>query len=180
MSLAACLPIVVVVMALSKWISEGTNKKNKQKKLDITDGLQEYLENIKVLRTAEKMKEYQIRLASKIKKIIPGLILYELLAGLTISISYNVMRIGLGIVIITGSGLLIAGEISLMKFFLFLFAAVRVYEPLTSACENLGGFIAALVSTKRIQDLLETQEQTGQADIAPSQFDISFDHVSNA
>ena len=178
LSLAACLPIVVVVMALSKWISEGTNKKNKQKKLDLTDGLQEYLENIKVLRTAEKMKEYQIRLASKIKKIIPGLILYELLAGLTISISYNVMRIGLGIVIITGSGLLIAGEISLMKFFLFLFAAVRVYEPLTSACENLGGFIAALVSTKRIQDLLETQEQTGQADIAPSQFDISFDHVS--
>ena len=178
LGLAACLPVVILVMAFSRFLSEGTNKKNKQKKLDISDGLQEYLENIKVLRTAEKIGDYQKRLAQKIKRVIPGLILYELLAGLTISISYNVMRIGLGIVIIYGSKLLIHGEISLVKFFVFLFAAVRIYEPLTSACENLGEFIASLVSTKRIHDLLQYPEQGGREDIAPTGFDIDFNHVS--
>lgn len=177
-SLAACLPIVAGVMALSKLISERTNKKNKQRKLEVSDSLQEYLENIKVLRTAEKMRDYQRQLAGKIKRVIPGLILYELLAGLTIAISYNVMRIGLGFVIIAGSTMLIVGEISLVKFLLFLFVAVRVYEPLTSACENLGELISALVSTGRIHDLLAYPEQAGQEDVKPQKFDISFDHVS--
>jgi len=178
LSLAICLPIAALVMALCRVISEGTNKKNKKKKLDISDGLQEYLENIKVLRTAERMKDYQKCLGRKIKRVIPGLILYELLAGLTISISYNVMRIGLGFVIITGSALLILGEISLVKFLLFLFVAVRIYEPLTSACENLGEFISSLVSARRICDLMDNPEQEGQEDISPSKFDIEFRHVS--
>lgn len=178
LSLALCLPISVLVMAFSRVISEGTNKRNKQKKLDISDGLQEYLENMKVLRTAEKMEDYQKKLGKKIKRMIPGLILYELLAGLTIAISYNVMRMGLGLVMITGAALLVSGNISLVKFLLFLFVAVRVYEPLTSACENLGEFIASLVSAGRVCDLLDYPEQKGGEDAVPSRFDISFHQVS--
>lgn len=178
LSLAACLPIVAVAMALGKLISEGTNKKNKQKKLAISDGMQEYLENMKVLRTSEKMGGYQERLAEKIKRLIPGLVLHELLAGLSISISYNVMRIGLGLVIITGSVLLISGEVSLMTFLLFLFVTVRIYEPLTKACEMLGELIYSLVSAKRIRDLLDYPEQKGREDVVLNQYDISFDHIS--
>lgn len=178
LSLAVCLPVVVIVMALSRRISEGTNKKNKQKKLDISDALQEYLENIKVLRTAEQMEHCQDGIAGKIKKIIPGQICYELLAGLSISISYNVMRVGLGIVIIVGSSLLISGQITLVIFFLFLYVAVRIYEPITSGCELLGELIHALVSTKRIQDLLDYPEQQGKEDVKLSSYDITFDHVS--
>lgn len=178
LSLAVCLPIVAIVMALSRRISEGTNKKNKQKKLDISDGLQEYLENIKVLRTAGKTETYQVGMAKKIKRVIPGLILYELLAGLTISISYNVMRIGLGIVMIVGSSLLMTGQIDLVIFFLFLYTAVRIYEPITSACELLGELIHSLVSAKRINDLLGEPEQTGQEGVTLSKYDVEFQHVS--
>ena len=137
--LAVCMPVVLLVMALSRKISEGTNKKNRRKKLDVSAGLQEYLENIKLLRTTEAMGDYQQGLCKKVKHIIPGLVLYELLAGLSISISYNVMRVGLGLVILFGSGMLAAREITLFKFLIFLYAAVRIYEPLTSACEHLGG-----------------------------------------
>lgn len=177
-SLAACLPLAVIAMSLCKFISEGTNKKNKQKKLAISDGLQEYLENIKVLRTSRKMEGYQKALAIKIKKIIPGLVLHELLAGLSISVSYNVMRIGLGFVIISGSMLLASGEISLITFILFLFMAVRIYEPLTKSCEMLGEMIYSLVSAKRIRDLLDVSEQQGKENIRIEHFDISFDDVS--
>lgn len=183
--LAACLPIAAAVMALCRVISEGTNKRNKQKKLDISDGLQEYLENIKVLQTSPKMETYQKALESKIKRLIPGQILYELLSGITISISYNTMRLGLGLVIIVGSARLISGQISTVTFLLFLFIAVRIYEPLTKACEMLGELIYSLVSAKRIRDLLDYPEQTGQQDIQLSkqdiqlpQFDVTFEHVS--
>lgn len=178
LSLAACLPLAAIAMALCRVISEGTNKRNKQKKLDISDGLQEYLENIKVLRTSEKMADYQNRLAGKMKRVLPGLILYEFLSGFAISLSYNIMRIGLGLVIISGSTLLISGKISLFTFLLFLFIAVRIYEPLTKACEMLGVLIYSLVSAKRIRDLLDYPEQTGQEGLLPAGFDITFDQVS--
>lgn len=175
--LAACMPVVLLVMALSRKISEGTNKKNRSKKLDVSAGLQEYLENIKLLRTTEAMGDYQQGLFKKVKRIIPGLVLYELLAGLSISISYNVMRVGLGLVILFGSGMLAAGEITLFKFLIFLYAAVRIYEPLTSACEHLGDFIASLVGAGRVSALLVEPEQGGSEDIIVDRFDIRFDHV---
>ncbi len=178
LSLAVCLPLAAIAMSLSKAISEGANKRNKQKKLSISDGLQEYLENMKVLRTSQKMEDYQEGLAYRIKRIIPGLVLYELLAGLSISVSYNVMRIGLGFTIITGSALLISGRISMLTFLIFLLIAARIYEPLTRACEMLGELIYSLVSAKRISDLLDSPEQTGNEKVTLSQFDISFDHVS--
>ena len=177
--LAACLPVAVIVMALSRKISEGTNKKNRVKKLEVSDGLQEYLENIKLLRTTDMIHEYQKGLETKIKRLIPGQVLYELLAGLSIAVSYNVMRIGLGLVIIFGSKMLVYGEISLLKFLVFLYAAVRIYEPFTSACEHLGDFIASLVGAGRVNELFEEEEQDGsQADL--KHFDITFDNVSFA
>ena len=175
--LAVCMPVVLLVMALSRKISEGTNKKNRSKKLDVSAGLQEYLENIKLLRTTEAMGDYQQGLCKKVKHIIPGLVLYELLAGLSISISYNVMRVGLGLMILFGSGMLAAGEITLFKFLIFLYAAVRIYEPLTSACEHLGDFIASLVGAGRVSALLAKPEQGGSEDITVDRFDIRFDHV---
>lgn len=175
--LAVCMPVVLLVMALSRKISEGTNKKNRSKKLDVSAGLQEYLENIKLLRTTEAMGDYQQGLFKKVKHIIPGLVLYELLAGLSISISYNVMRVGLGLMILFGSGMLAAGEITLFKFLIFLYAAVRIYEPLTSACEHLGDFIASLVGAGRVSALLAKPEQGGSEDITVDRFDIRFDHV---
>lgn len=57
--LAACMPVVLLVMALSRKISEGTNRKNRGRKLDVSAGLQEYLENIRLLRTTEAMGDYQ-------------------------------------------------------------------------------------------------------------------------
>lgn len=179
-SLAICLPFVVIAMYLCRVISEGTNKRNRQKKLDISDGLQEYLENIKVLRSSEKMEGYQNRLSTTIKRILRGLVLYEFLSGFAIGLSHNIMRIGLGLVIVTGSTLLISGEISLFTFLLFLLVAVRIYEPLTKACESLGVMISSLVSAGRIRDLMDYPEQQGDADLQPESFDISFDHVSFA
>ena len=160
LSLAVCLPLVGIIMSFSRVISERTNKSNRRKKMVISDGVQEYLENVRLLKAAGNMEAYQKGLEKKMKSVIPGLVLYEFLAGLTISLSYNIMRIGLGIVILTGSSLLISGEISLVIFFLFLYVAVRIYEPITNGCELLGELIFSKVSSQRIDNLLHYQEQS--------------------
>ncbi|MDO4799198.1 MAG: ABC transporter ATP-binding protein [Bacillota bacterium] len=175
-SLGICLPLSALAMVLCRLISEGTNKRNRQKKLDISEGLQEYLENIKPLQTSKTLSAYQHGLSYKIRRVLSGLILYEFLAGSAVSLSYNVMRIGLGLCILTGSQLLIAGELSQFGFFLFLYVAVRIYDPLSKAGEMLGTLIFSLVSAKRIRNLMNYPEQGGE-DLQPSSFDITFDHV---
>ena len=45
--LAICIPAAALVMGVCRAISEGTNRRNKNKKLAISDGLQEYLESLK-------------------------------------------------------------------------------------------------------------------------------------
>lgn len=178
LSLAVCLPLVGIIMSFSRVISERTNKSNRRKKMVISDGVQEYLENVRLLKAAGNMEAYQKGLEKKMKSVIPGLVLYEFLAGLTISLSYNIMRIGLGIVILTGSSLLISGEISLVIFFLFLYVAVRIYEPITNGCELLGELIFSKVSSQRIDNLLHYQEQSGCKDTKLKNFDIEFQNVS--
>ena len=61
-----------------------------------------------MLRSSEKMEGYQNRLSATIKRILRGLVLYEFLSGFAIGLSHNIMRIGLGLVIVTGSTLLIS------------------------------------------------------------------------
>lgn len=177
LALSACLPFAVIIMLLTRKITESTNRNNKKKKLAISDKLQEYLENIKLLRCSEKKKVYQDELSKTIKHVIPGLVLYEFLSGITITIAYNLMRFGLASVIITGSVLLIKGEIDVFCFFLFLYVSVRIYEPLSSASERLAEIVYSLLSADRIRDLLNYPVQGGK-DIQPKEYDINFKKVS--
>lgn len=131
-----------------------------------------------MLRCSEKKEVYQNKLARTIKKVIPGLVLYEFLSGITITLAYNFMRMGLACVIIAGSIFLIKGQISLMCFLLFLYVAVRIYEPLSVASEKLAELVYTLLSADRIRNLQEYSVQEGDSNIISSTYDLQFDHVS--
>ena len=127
--LASCLPIAAIAMSLSHVVSGKTHEKNRYLKLDISEGVQEYLENIKSLRGSDTMAVYQKNMNYRINRIIPRLVLFEFLSGMCISVAYNVMRLGIGFVTILGAKMLISGEITPFVFLLFLLMSVRVYEP---------------------------------------------------
>lgn len=177
LSLAMCIPVAAIVMAFARKITEGTNKKNTFKKSKISDGLQEYLDNIKVLRTSTKMEDYQKGLEKKTRGVIGGLVLYEFLAGMTVSLSCNAIRMGLGFVIIASSASLIAGQITLIKFLLFVFIAARIYEPLVKTCEKIGEIIYSLVCAKRIREITKYPVQDGKTQVELKGYNIEFDHV---
>jgi len=176
--LAACLPIAIVCMSFSRLVSGKTHERNRNKKVDISEGIQEYLDNIKSLRASDSMDKYQKGLKKKIYRVIPGLVLFEFLAGICISSAYNFMRLGIGIVTILGAGMLVKGEISGFEYIVFMLMSVRVYEPLSFACENLGALIASLVAASRIGEILDFKEKDGVREIHPDGYDITFSNVS--
>ncbi|MCR4758380.1 MAG: ABC transporter ATP-binding protein/permease, partial [Butyrivibrio sp.] len=175
--LLSCLPIAVITMSLSDLVSGKTNLKNRMLKLDVSEGTQEFLENIKSLRASDTMMEYQNNMDKRINRIIPRLILFEFLAGTCVSVSYNVMRLGIGFVVICGARMLARGEITPFVFILFLLMSVRVYEPLSQALETVGALIASTVAARRVKDIMEYPEMSGNKESDIKSYDVEFKDV---
>ena len=175
--LACCLPLAAGAMALSKTVSGRTHLKNRNARLKISEGIQEYLENIKILQHSGSLESYQAKVGKRIKKLLPGLILFEFLAGGCISAAYNIMRIGIAIVTFAGTDMLINGEITPLVFLIFLVMSVWVYEPLSHANESLGGLIASTVAAARLKEIREYPLQEGDESLSVSGYDIRFEDV---
>lgn len=178
LALFSVVPVAAVIMALCDPISGKTNLKNRNAKLSISDGIQEYLENIKVLKASGRIADYQKRLAKKIRTLVPRLVLFEFLAGICVSGAYNILRMGIGIVALVGARLLANGEIGISSYIFFMLMTVWVYEPLSYTCEYLGAVIASKVASGRIKKIMDCKEQTGSESISVKNYDIEFKNVS--
>ncbi|MCS5348194.1 ABC transporter ATP-binding protein/permease [Staphylococcus aureus] len=178
LALFLCMPISLLFIILSKFVTTPTNRKNRQLKLNISEDLQEFFENIKVIKSSSQKEQYIQKLIHTIKSVIPWAILYEVLVGIFISISYNILRIGLGIVVLLGTYLLEQQQLTVLGFILFIFVAVRIYDPLTNSLYKIGEFIYSLVSANRIKNIFKIKEQGGSSNIELTQFDIEFRNVA--
>lgn len=180
LSLFICLPISLIILLISNKVSSSSNLKNRNAKLEVSEKVQEYLENAKVLRASPQRKSYQAVVEKKMKKVVRTSIIYEVVMGIFISSAYNILRIGLGLVVVTGSYLITHGEIDIITYLLFLFIAARIYDPLTTVFFKMGEFFYSLVSASRISDIAETPVQKGSKDKIINSYDITFDHVTFA
>lgn len=180
LSLFICLPVSLLILAISHKVSASTNWKNRNAKLDVSEGIQEYLENIKLVQTSPQKESYRMRLEKRIKKVVRTSMVYELVMGIFVSAAYNTLRVGLGLVVVTGSYLITHGNIDLIGFLLFLFVAARIYDPLTTIFFKMGEFFYSLVSASRIREISDYPIQKGSPDVRLNTYDITFDHVSFA
>lgn len=180
LSLFICLPISLSVLVISHKVSSSSNRKNRNAKLGVSECIQEYLENMKLVQTSPQKESYRMRVEQKIKKVVHTSMVYELIMGIFISSAYNILRVGLGLVVVTGSYLVTHGELEFIGFLLFLFVAARIYDPLTTVFFKIGEFFYSLVSASRIREIRDYPAQTGKQDIVLNSFDITFDHVSFA
>lgn len=180
LSLFICLPISLAVLAISHKVSSSSNWKNRNAKLGVSEGIQEYLENIKLVQTSPQKESYRARVEQKIKRVVRTSMIYELVMGIFVSSAYNILRVGLGLVVVTGSYLVTHKELDLIGFLLFLFVAARIYDPLTTVFFKIGEFFYSLVSASRIREIRDYPAQTGDPDIVLHSYDITFDYVSFA
>jgi ATP-binding cassette subfamily B protein len=111
------------------------------------------------------------------RRLIPGLVLFEFLSGMCVSAAYNFLRMGIGIVAIYGIDLYLKGELSAVSYITFVLVAVWIYEPLSYTCEYLGAVIASKVAATRIENIMEQQEQQGRSDVDILNHDIEFSDV---
>ena len=177
LALFAVLPFATIAMALCDPISGKTNEKNRNIKLSISEHIQEYLENIKIIKSSGNIEAYQKRIWRRMSSLVPRLVLFEFLSGMSISTAYNLLRLGIGVVAIVGANLLVKGEITASVYLIFMLASVWIYEPLSYTCEYLGAVIASKVAANRIRHIMDYPEQTGSEELSPENYDIQFKNV---
>ncbi len=177
----ACLWGVPAAFALlfgSRRLTARSAEQTKQAALRVSDGLQEALENIREIRSANQEARYLEQLNQKIDEHERMTIRGELGAGLFINAASVIMRLGVATTILTGASLVQSGQIDFMRLFLFLLVITRIYAPFDQSLALIAELFVSQVSADRINEIYNTPVAEGAEQFEPAGHSIVFDHVS--
>ena len=179
----ACLWGVPVAFALlfgSRKVYRKQSEKLKKVSVQVADGIQETLENIREIRATNQESRFLEVLNGKIDRNEKITIKGELTIGIFVNLAAVIMRLGVATTILTGTSLILAGKIDFMLLFMFLLAITRIYAPFDQALELIAEMFVSQVSANRLQEVHDTPTAEGTEVFMPKGHDIEFRNVSFA
>lgn len=177
----ACLwgvPVAFGLLFGTRKMTERSSRETKEAAIVVSDGIQEALENVREIRSANQEERYLSRLYEKIDRHEKVMTKGELSTGIFINAASVIMRLGVATTILTGASLILRGEIDFMLFFMFLLVITRVYAPFDQSLALIAEMFVSQVSADRINEIYETPVATGTDVFQPEGHDIVFDHIS--
>ena len=174
------VPVAVLLTAGSKKLQDSFGTKSILSKRAVTDCIQEGLETIRDIKSCNREEHYLSELEDRLGKMERGCINSELATGVFVCSAQAFLRIGLATTVLTGGALLLSGELSVLFFIGFLFAAARLYDPLGLVLQNVAAVFNAKLQIERMRSILEQPVQQGSGDFSPENYDIAFENVSFA
>ncbi len=172
------IPVAVLLTAGSKKLQDSFGTESILTKRAVADCIQEGLENVRDIRACGRKEAYLRELEERLKAMEKSSIRSELVTGVFVCSAQAFLRIGLATTILTGASLLLAGELDLLIFLGFLFAAARLYDPLGMVLQNIAATFSAKLRIERMRAIQEQPVQEGTESFVPKDYDIVFDHVS--
>ena len=176
----ACLWGVPAAFALlfgSRRLAEKNAEIAKAAGIQVSDGIQETLENIREIRATNQEERFLDELNAKIdyheKTIVRG----ELSTGIFVNAASVIMRLGVATTILTGTSLILSGEIDFMLLFMFLLVITRVYAPFDQALALIAEMFVSQVSASRLMEIYDAKTAGGADSFAPDGHDIVFENV---
>ncbi len=179
----ACLWGVPVAFALlfgSRKLEKRKSEITKTAAVQVSDGIQEMLENVREIRATNREDIFLNNLNEKVDHHEKMMIKGELTTGLFVNGASIIMRLGVATTILTGTKLILSGEIDFMLLFMFLMVITRIYAPFDQALALIAEMFVSQVSAKRLMELYDTPAAGGSETFQPSGHDIVFRNVGFA
>ena len=179
----ACLWGVPVAFALlfgSRRLARRNSEITKAAGIQVADGIQETLENIREIRATNQEDRFLKVLYDKIDYHEKTMILGELSTGIFVNAASVIMRLGVATTILTGSRLILSGEIDFMILFMFLLAITRIYAPFDQALALIAEMFMSQVSASRLMEIYDAKTAEGSETFKPDGHDITFEDVGFA
>lgn len=173
-------PIAIIITVGSKFLQDKMGKKKIDAKLAASDKVQEYLENIREIKSYNIEEKYLNDLDDSFFKIIKASLISELTTGTLIVSAQGILRLGFAAVTLTGIKLFLNGEIDFLVYLMYLFTISRLYDPLSVVLIQIGDIFNSLLTIKRMKDINEQKIQEGAKEFSCDNYDIVFENVEFA
>ena len=182
MALAALwvIPVSVLIIVLSYKVQDRAQQRNMSVKMACADGIQEYIETLRDLKTNNAESSYLKGLRSKIRSVEKGAFKTEITTAVFVTSAGMVLKFGIATVALVGASRLVSGKIDFLTLFMFLLVASRLYDPMQAALQNLAAVIAMRTNVARMNEILDHEIQQGGDTLTNKGCDITFDHVGFA
>ena len=183
MALAALwvLPIALIIVGCSGNVQRGISRRKRNVAIAQADGLQEYLETIKDLKSYNAEESYLDGLKGRITALEKESFKAELGTAVFVvsaSCTLRFLRFGIGTVALVGSVLLCSGKLDVLTFLMFILVVSRIYEPMQGTLMNLAAVIAQDVNVERMNEITDYPVQKGSDELDVKSYDIEFSNVS--
>lgn len=180
MALAAVwvMPVAFIVVLLSRKTMKKVQNKTVKYRVECLSGIQEGLECLRDLKSYNMTDTYMDGLETKIRNVEKHAVVAEFTNAAFVCSAQMILKFGIATVAVTGSALLIKGDITVLTFFMFLLVVTRMYEPLQISLQNLSAIINMSNSCERMDEILSHKEQTGTGSLTNDGYDIVFEHVA--
>jgi len=179
----ACLWGVPVAFALlfgSRKLAKRHSEITKAAGIQVADGIQETLENMREIRATNQEERFIQALYGKIDYHEKTMLRGELSTGIFVNAASVIMRLGVATTILTGVSLILAGKIDFMLLFMFLLVITRIYAPFDQALALIAEMFMSQVSAGRLMEIYDTPAAEGSETFRPEEHDIEFKNVSFA
>ena len=179
----ACLWGVPVAFALlfgSRKLAKKNSEITKAAGIQVSDGIQETLENIREIRATNQEERFLNELNAKIDHYEKTMIKGELSTGIFVNAASVIMRLGVATTILTGTSMILSGQIDFMLLFMFLLVITRVYAPFDQALALIAEMFMSQVSASRLMEIFDAKTADGADSFAPDGHDIVFENVGFA
>lgn len=173
-------PIAIIITVGSKFLQDKMGKKKIDAKLAASDKVQEYLENIREIKSYNIEEKYLNDLDDSFFKIIKASLISELTTGTLIVSAQGILRLGFAAVTLTGIQLFLNGEIDFLVYLMYLFTISRLYDPLSVVLIQIGDIFNSLLTIKRMKDINDQKIQEGAKEFSCDNYDIVFENVEFA
>ena len=180
---AACLWGVPVAFALlfgSRKLTRHNSEVTKAAGVRVSDGIQETLENIREIRATNQEERFLKDLNDKIDYHEETMLRGELHTGIFVNSASVIMRLGVATTILTGTSLILSGQIDFMVLFMFLLAITRVYAPFDQALALIAEMFMSQISASRLMEIHDAKTAEGTDTFSPAGHDIVFENVGFA
>ena len=174
------LPLAFCIVGLAAGVQKKLSAKSMAARLSCENEIQECMESMPDLRANNAEKRYLAGLNKKLRAFESRLTKSELGTAVFVVTASLVLRLGIATTALVGSYLLIAGELDIITFFMFLLVVSRLYDPLEGSLQNLAAIISTSTNIERMNEILDHPVQEGADKLTNDGCDIVFDHVGFA
>ena len=179
----ACLwgvPVGLGLLFGSRKLTAKNAEATKAAAVDVADGIQETIENIREIHATNQEERFLSELYGKIDAHEKSMIHGELFTGIFVNGASVIMRLGVATTLLTGAKLILAGKIDFMLLFMFLLVITRVYAPFDQSLALIAELFMSQVSADRLMEIYDTETAEGAESFNPDGHGIVFKNVTFA